>query len=201
MKLIAEGAEASIYLAKHGIIKKRRRKSYRIKELDYKLRMFRTRREAKIMEKLAELNVAAPKVSSADSTAIEMSFIDGKKARDILSSGNCVRIGKEIGKTVAALHKNRIIHGDLTTSNMINSKGKLYLIDFGLGFFSDKTEDKAVDLHLLRQALNSSHSRIAKKCFDAAVKSYCKSSRSGSEVLKRLEKVEGRGRYKGKLKA
>ncbi len=202
MELVAEGAEASIYSGNGRIVKKRRRKGYRIRELDEKLRIFRTRREAKILDKLREIGVAVPKLISADekATTMEMELVDGEKARDVLDSGNCERICEEAGEMIGTMHSNGIIHGDLTTSNMITDrKGKLYFIDFGLGFFSDKAEDKAVDLHLLKQALNSSHSRIAEKCFAAVVGGYKRTSGSSGEILKRLEKVNGRGRYKGKV--
>lgn len=194
MKL-GEGAEASIYLEKGIVDKKRRRKSYRIKELDDKLRTFRTRREVKILKKLADIGVLVPKVLSfSDKTAnIEMSYIEGDKLRDVLTSDKCRKYGKLIGRSVAKMHANNIIHGDLTTSNMIVSSGKLYFIDFGLGFFSDKVEDKAVDLHLLRQALRSSHSKVADNCFKAVIAEY-----KNDDVINRLELVESRGRYKGK---
>ncbi len=203
MELVAEGAEASIYSDKGRIIKKRHRKGYRIRELDEKLRTFRTKREAKILEKLREMGVAVPKLISVDekTMTMEMELIEGSKARDALNSGNCEKICGEAGEMVGKMHGSNIIHGDLTTSNMIiDKKGKLHFIDFGLGFFSEKAEDKAVDLHLLKQALNSSHSRIAEECFAAVVKGYKKTNDNSNEILKRLEKVEGRGRHKGKMK-
>ncbi len=203
MKLIAEGAEASIYSDQGRIVKKRHRKGYRIPELDEKLRTFRTKREAKILERLSAMDVAVPKLISADekTTTMEMEFIEGEKVRDVLSGGNCEKICEKAGEMIGTIHGNNIIHGDLTTSNMIiDRKGKLHFIDFGLGFFSEKAEDKAVDFHLLKQALNSSHSRIAERCFAAVVKGYKKTNGSSGDILKRLEKVEGRGRYKGKRK-
>ena len=95
------------------------------------------------------------------------------------------------------MHNNNIIHGDLTTSNMI-LENEIYFIDFGLSFFSDKTEDKAVDLHLLRHALESKHHKIFEKSFKAVLNGYKSKCRKYNETIKRLEKVESRGRYKGK---
>lgn len=202
MKLITEGAEASIYLDKGRIVKKRRKKGYRIKELDSRLRLFRTKREAKIFGKLKGLDIAVPMLISSDEkkTTLEMEFIEGKRLRDALSSNNCEKFCGEVGEKIGIMHSNNIIHGDLTTSNMIKSNSTIYFVDFGLGFFSDKAEDKAVDLHLLKQALNSSHSSLAEKSFTAVIKGYKKTNSSSREILKRLEKVEGRGRYKGKKK-
>ncbi len=203
MELLAEGAEASIYSDNRRIVKKRHRKGYRIRELDEKLRTFRTKREAKILGKLRDIGVAVPKLISVDekTTTMEMELIGGEKVRDVLESSNCEIICEEAGRMIGTMHTSSIIHGDLTTSNMvIDKKGKLHFIDFGLGFFSDKAEDKAVDLHLLKQALNSSHSRIAEKCFAAVASGYKKANGSSGDILKRLEKVEGRGRHKGKNK-
>ena len=109
----------------------------------------------------------------------------------------CLEIGKQIGR----LHDNDIVHGDLTTSNMIVKDNKVYLIDFGLGFVSKRTEDKAVDLRLLRQALEGKHYDIAKKAFSCILDGYGKECKDADEIIKRLkEKVEKRGRYKRKTK-
>ena len=117
--------------------------------------------------------------------------------RDILEKSDYKKISEEIGEKIAVMHDKGIIHGDLTTSNMIFSNGKVYLIDFGLSFFSDKIEDREVDLHLLRQALESKHYKLWEKCFKSALKGYEK-SKFAEQTIKRLEKVELRGRNKQK---
>jgi len=96
------------------------------------------------------------------------------------------------------LHNEGIIHGDLTTSNMMVSEGEVFLIDFGLSFFSDKVEDKAVDLHLLRQAIESKHHTVYETAFAEVLKSYEENCENSKEVLKRFEIVESRGRNKAK---
>ena len=73
----------------------------------------------------------------------------------------------------------------------------LDFIDFGLGFFSNKIEDKAVDLHLLKQALESKHFKKWDENFKEVLKNY-KISKDSEKVLERLKKVESRGRYKDK---
>ena len=75
---------------------------------------------------------------------------------------------------------------------------EIYFIDFGLSFFSTKVEDKACDLHLLRQALESKHYKIYKECFDAVIQGYSSTYQDNKEVLKRLDVVEKRGRNKSK---
>ena len=201
MKKIAQGAEAKIYLDKDKIIKERFKKEYRIEEIDSKLRKSRTKRESKIFEKLESIKFPAPRLIKTDKKEkIEMEFIAGPKVRDILEEKDYKKLSEEIGKKLAIMHNNGIIHGDLTTSNMIlNSKdSQIYFIDFGLSYTSDKVEDRAVDLHLLKQALESKHYRVWKGCFEHALKAYEKESSRPKEILKRLETVEGRGRYKGK---
>ncbi len=193
MKQIGKGAEAIIYKDKENVVKDRIRKGYRIPEIDDPLRQSRTRREAKILAKLKEIGFPAPRLISDDKKSmIRMEHIPGDKLRDVFESSDYITLSKEIGKKVRILHDNGIIHGDLTTSNMILNDD-VYFIDFGLSFFSDKVEDKAVDLHLLKQALESKHYKIWEKAFEAVVKGY-----NDPSVLKRLEKVEARGRNKGK---
>lgn len=198
MKLLAEGAEAGVYSHNGTIVKKRRRKGYRIKALDRKLRLFRTKREARILKRLGKAGVAVPELMSAGETSLRLGLIKGSRVRDVLSQANHEEICRQIGAGIGLMHASGVIHGDLTTSNMIRSDGGIYFIDFGLGFFSGKIEDRAVDLHLLRQALKGSHSSIAEKCFSAVMDGYGKNIPGRSEILKKLKKVESRGRYKGK---
>ena len=108
------------------------------------------------------------------------------------------KILESIGEQISKLHDNNIIHGDLTTSNMIVKEGKVYFIDFGLGFISNKIEDKAVDLHLLKQALESKHHENWEESFNEILRGYNK-SKNFKDVINRLDKVERRGRYKLKI--
>ena len=197
MKKIAQGAEATIFLDRKKIVKERFRKGYRIPEIDEKLRKGRTRREAKLLEKLNSLQISAPKLVECSEDKIIMEYIDGKRLRDVLKKQNYAKICKLVGEQVALLHNNGIIHGDLTTSNMILKQGKIFFIDFGLSFYSEKVEDKAVDMHLLRQALESKHYKIWEKAFKAVLEGY-KKANGYKEIMDRFEQVEERGRYKHK---
>jgi len=100
-----------------------------------------------------------------------------------------------IGENLAKLHDNNIIHSDLTTSNMILKSDKVYFIDFGLGFESNRLEDKATDLRLIKQAFEAKHSKKSKLYFSSLLKGYYK-SKNAKIVLNQLKKVESRGRYK-----
>lgn len=176
-------------------MKVRHVKNYRHPEIDEQLRKFRTRREAKVIGKLNVLGFPCPHLQKMDDEKMEltMDFINGQKVRDILSP----TLGREIGKKVGVLHTHGIIHGDLTTSNMIHN-GEVHFIDFGLSFFSDKAEDKAVDLHLLRCALESKHCDIYEECFTAVLDGYKETYPDYPVVLARMDEVEGRGRNKHK---
>ncbi|MBR9691392.1 Kae1-associated serine/threonine protein kinase [Candidatus Woesearchaeota archaeon] len=199
MKELDRGAEATISVDGDVVLKDRVKKSYRLNEIDDKLRKFRTRREAKVLNKLEELNFPAPRLHAMCDKLMQlrMDMVQGNKLRDVLYQ-NPVVLSEELGKKIGIMHTNDIIHGDLTTSNMILDN-EIKFIDFGLSFFSAKEEDKAVDLHLLRQALESKHYDIWEKCFEAALKGYKQGNSDSSVVLDRLKQVEARGRNKAKF--
>ena len=200
-KLIAQGAEANLYKDGAVLVKDRIPKRYRIAEIDNKLRGYRTRREAKVLATLQKTGFPAPRLFQQDEKqTIVMDFIKGPRVRDILEKVDYVKVSKEIGEKVAELHNMTIIHGDLTTSNMILHEKKVYFIDFGLSFFSHKAEDKAVDLHLLKEGLESKHYKVWQESFQAALEAYKKKAKDGAAVLERLAQVEKRGRYKRKGK-
>lgn len=196
MKQIAQGAEAILYQTENSVVKDRFPKTYRHPHIDAQLRTARTKREAKVIQKLKQLNFPAPDLIKVEDQKIEMQFIEGEKVRDIFNK-NYKKLSAEIGQKLAALHRNHIIHGDLTTSNMIFNK-EIHFIDFGLSFFSERTEDKAVDLHLLERAMESKHFQVYPECFQLALKSYQKNYPESTQVINRLETVKARGRNKKK---
>ncbi len=198
MKTIAQGAEAIVQTDKVKVVKYRSEKKYRHKDIDNVLRQSRTRREAKVLEKLEKIKFPAPRLIHVDDEKkeIHMQHIHGKKVKDVLHEDH-ILYSREIGKKVAELHANDIIHGDLTTSNMIHEQ-EIYFIDFGLSQFSSKAEDKAVDLWLLRRALESKHHKIFDACFHEVMQSYEKHYQGAPAVLDRLKAVERRGRHRQK---
>lgn len=196
-KILARGAEAIIIKRKNTIIKQRVAKGYRLPQLDEKLRKLRTRSEAKILQKTNSI-ISSPRVIISDENdkTIELELISGKKLAETLEKQKDIKtIARQIGETIAKIHDANIIHGDLTTSNMIYNK-KLYLIDFGLGFHSDHPEDKATDLHVLKEALEARHPKIQEQIIPLIIQAYRETSKHAKPVLKQLEKVELRGRYK-----
>ncbi len=199
MHLLAKGAEAHIYQKENEVIKHRISKSYRLPEIDKSLRQFRTRRESKVLEKLKAIGFPSPSLIETDDKdmKISMSLISGQKLRDIFEQ-NPEKFGREIGQKIGILHNNNIVHADLTTSNMILNDNSIHLIDFGLSFFSHKTEDKAVDLHLLERAIESKHHSVYKTAIKEVIEGYKETNNDAEEILNRLKQVKLRGRYKQK---
>jgi TP53 regulating kinase-like protein len=234
-KLIQQGAEAKILLDEKNnlIIKDRISKSYRIKEIDEKIRKRRTKSETKLLLKASKIINCPTPTHTSNIYQIPMPFIKGKKLSEELDNFSLRKqkeILKIIGEEIAKLHDADIIHGDLTTSNMIlvedkkllkissdnfpttksslssggggDAEGKnvcanlkIFFIDFGLGYISKKIEDKAVDLHLLKHALEAKHFKNWKKLFEEFSKGY-KKNKESKKILEKLTAVEKRGRYK-----
>jgi TP53 regulating kinase-like protein len=194
--IIAQGAEAVLSREDTVLKKDRIKKSYRIKGIDERLRKRRTRAEAKLLRTARRTGVAVPGIVDEADFSIKMDFVEGEKVRDILGRKNCQEIGRKVAKSIAMLHDNDIIHGDLTTSNMILKNNEVYFIDFGLGFHSSRIEDKAVDLYLLHQALASTHFDILEETWETILKVYEENSKEAKKVIKTLGEIEKRGRYR-----
>ena len=190
MKLISEGAEAKIYLSENKIIKKRVSKKYRHKELDNSILKRRIKSENKILKKSKKYGINVPEVYDIDSNSITMENLSGIKLSDLLDDIKNKDLIKSLAKEIKKLHSFGIIHGDLTTSNVFFLNNKIYLIDFGLSKISDKIEDKATDIHLLKECLNSRHSLNYKKLWLNFIKEY-----NEPLILERLRKIESRVRY------
>ncbi len=194
MHKISSGAEAIISLNEDNNIEKSRiKKDYRIPEIDFQLRSSRTKKEAKIIKKLQKI-LPVPKILNVTEYDIEMEHIDGIQLKKLLD--NNPELAILIGKNLSLMHDSNVIHGDLTTSNMMLKNDTLYFIDFGLSFDSTRVEDKAVDVHLFKQALESKHYKVFEKAYKEFLEGY--SPNNKREILERLRVVEQRGRYKEK---
>ena len=181
-----KGAEAIIsfpkLLGKKVVVKDRAPKTYRAKALDENLRRTRTRSEARLLHKAKLAGVACPTVLCVDEFSLWLSFIKGK--RPTLNTA----LAKQAGEILANLHVVDIIHGDFTVANLLVNKNSLYIIDFGLGFFSSDIEDKAVDVLTMLKLLQ--HDKL-KNAFLDGYKKYEKFN----AVLSRIKIVESRVRY------
>jgi TP53 regulating kinase-like protein len=205
--LLKKGAEASLFLADwHGrrvVIKTRLPKKYRPEKLDTTIRTYRTVHEPQLMNEAKKAGVPTPTIFQVDvkNAIIVMEFVEGKQVKQLLSGLSpsarenvCAKVGELIGK----LHRHGVIHGDLTTSNMIlNSDGRIFLVDFGLGEKNIELEAKGVDLHLMKRALQSTHFQFAEECFQAVAKGYAAivGEDEAKDVLAKVREIERRGRY------
>lgn len=215
-KLLQQGAEGRIFLGEYKgqkcLIKERFVKNYRHPELDTHLTKTRIKAEQKAAERCAKAGVLTPKIFEADvkdrkiymeymETSITTKqyindYLTGEKREELIE-----KLTSAIGIAVGRMHANNIIHGDLTTSNMlIKPRGEgfdeyeLVMIDFGLSQYSTTTEDKGVDLYVLERALLSTHSNL-EELFPKILDAYCKENVKGSkEVVAKLDEVRLRGR-------
>ena len=191
MKLIAQGAEAKIFKENNKIIKERIRKNYRNKDLDEFLRKSRTKKELKILADLRRAGVKVPRIIDSDKYMIILEYIDGDKLKDVLDRKNFEKHCKRIGEIVAKMHDGDIIHGDLTTSNLLVKNNELYLIDFGLSKETSNLEQKAADLLTLYQNFKAIHPEF--DCWKYFLQGY--KSNETEKVLKTFEKMMKRRRY------
>ncbi len=208
--LIHKGAEASLiyghWFGKEVIFKHRIPKGYRIEQIDKKLRINRTLNEAKALIRVKHYGIKVPQVYEIDSenSTIVMKYIKGEKLKDALNSitkAKKLRYLEELGKTIAILHKNGHVHGDITTSNVIITETQdIFIIDFGLHNYSDSIEDKSTDLHLFKRVLISSHGSDFDLCFEAFLEGYrgeygTEKKNECNKILKNITIIETRGRY------
>ena len=244
--LITQGAEGRLYKTTHLVpdrpcaLKYRPPKPYRHPILDARLTKARLSSEAKVLERCWREGVPVPAVYAVDPAAgwMMMEWIEGFPVRvginewlgerpeegaetpEVVDDTPLVDLMKRIGTAVGALHRTGVVHGDLTTSNMMlrptesdqvngsigdekNTKakaveGNVVIIDFGLATQSMSDEDRAVDLYVLERAFASTHPR-AERLFAALLDSYGNTFKKAPSVLAKLEDVRMRGRKRSML--
>jgi N6-L-threonylcarbamoyladenine synthase/protein kinase Bud32 len=200
------GAEAILvkdnWLGFNVIKKIRIPKKYRISQIDQELRNSRTISESRLIIEAKKIGVRTPYIYEIDipNTTIVMEKIEGELVKRTLKQQNPIKEKQElvnkIGQQVGKLHTNDIIHGDLTTSNIMSDKEKnITFIDFGLGKFSNAIEDKAVDILLLKKCFISTHTEVSKELFESFQRGYYLTMKNAKSILKRAVKVEARGRH------
>lgn len=206
--ILAQGAESIIVREQNTIVKKRQVKTYRLPALDVQLRKSRTRHEIKLLDLARIAGVPTPRVLGNSDDEITMEFIDAPTLRqqieilcniEILGKKNTQQsletLAKNLGQTLAKLHNANIIHNDLTTSNVLVLADKtIAIIDFGLSFISARIEDKAYDMHLLHQAINSYHVKLNKLFYETVLQTY--NALALGSIQARLENIELRARNK-----
>jgi len=204
-QLLGRGAEAELrlvdWMGRKAVAKRRVPKPYRLPELDCALRQARTKLEARLLREGRTAGVPTPLVYDVDlaegACTLTMELIEGEQAKRLLNRLPMPRareLSRRIGEAVGRLHTGGIVHGDLTTSNMLLRAGTLYFIDFGLGAMTDELEAQGVDLRVLKEAFGSTHAHLG-RCFDEMMKGYVSSYRNGAEAMERMKEIAARGRY------
>jgi TP53 regulating kinase-like protein len=206
LTLIAKGAEADLLLdtdwnGRKALLKRRGVKKYRHPQIDKEIRRYRTLHEADIIHRAKEAGVSTPLIFQLDpeNATIIMEFIEGEKVRDIvprLSEEENKMLFRIIGEESGRLHGAGLIHGDLTTSNIIRTNDRVVFIDFGLGEISKEVEKRGVDFNLMVRMLASTHYALMDMLLEAFKEGYRKSmGMEAEEVFQRADEVRRRGRY------
>ncbi len=201
------GAEADLFTFEMGpwkaVLKRRVRKTYRAVELDKRIRTERTTREALAMHAAKRLGVRAPTLLeiSPNECSIIMTYIHGASARSALDSTSPLdakAILTDLGRQVGLLHSGGIVHGDLTTSNIIIDTGlRTHMLDFGMSAHTSEAEDMGADLHLLERSIATSHTGDREASIRAISRGYAESSGTARAraAFKKAATIARRGRY------
>ncbi|MEW5307650.1 MAG: hypothetical protein WDW38_011384 [Sanguina aurantia] len=210
-KLISQGAEArvweTIFLGRPTVVKQRFTKMYRHPVLDAKLTVTRLKGEVRSLMRARKLGVLTPVLYYVEHEAncIYMEQVQGVSIKQQLSDSSLseedVRgLMFKVGAVVASMHDGGLIHGDLTTSNLMvrTSDKAVVVIDFGLSVNSTLPEEKGVDLYVMERAMGSAHSEH-KGLFDQVLDSYKKHSKQWSATCNRFAEVRMRGRKRTML--
>ncbi|PSR74063.1 putative MNORI-2 protein [Coniella lustricola] len=242
-QLITQGAEGLLYRTSYlqpslpAALKYRPSKPYRHPILDARLTRQRILAEARILAKCRREGVVVPSVYCVDEAAgwLLMEWIEGLPVRVVVNkwlgskseeqvltaeaNGRLVDLLKRVGAAVGRLHAAGVVHGDLTTSNMMlrpappavepqqhgdeslqreDTDGSIVIIDFGLASQGTHEEDRAVDLYVLERAFLSTHPRT-EKLFSQVLEGYKTTFKAATQVLRKLEDVRMRGRKRSML--
>ncbi len=188
-----KGAEAVVTFRNDMVEKYRASKLYRVPALDKRLIAERTRAEARLIAAARKAGVPTPVMSDITEDTIVMEQVKGILLTDNLDEEGARKAGYIIGK----LHAAGIIHGDLTTSNIIlrERDQTCVLIDFGLAQVSFEIEQRGVDVHVFFQTLKSTAPERADALRAAFTEGYAKTLAESEHVIRREHEIEQRGRY------
>jgi TP53 regulating kinase-like protein len=246
LHLITQGAEALLYrtpfLLPNQLIalKYRPRKTYRHPTLDARLTRSRILAEARVLVRCRREGVRVPAVLGMDWEEgwLGMEWIPGRTVRKCLDEvlKGCDSVEEvdglagvwglmgRVGMAVGRMHDVGVVHGDLTTSNLMvrqeemdgetkaptvsegqgkgpadeSLEGEIVIIDFGLAMQTVQDEDRAVDLYVLERAFGSTHPQ-AEGLFKEVLRVYGESFKGAKTVLRRLDDVRLRGRKKSMI--
>ena len=201
------GAEADLSLASIGpwrvVIKRRVRKEYRNPSLDEQIRHDRTLSEASIIHEAKTAGTRVPSIVGVDieNNTIAMTHLDGTVARERLDEmgiREARKLLRSVGEQIGLLHTAGIVHGDLTTSNVIVSpSGAPFIVDFGMSRRSTEPEDRGVDLHLLQRSIIASHNKNPVSMMNAMIRGYEQAAgkKVADSTWRKAREIARRGRY------
>jgi TP53 regulating kinase-like protein len=204
--LLYRGAEADIIRGRwqrlDAVYKVRKPLAYRLPVLDDAIRRQRTIREAEMIHQAKVAGVPSPYLYSVDvrGSTLIMEYVEGERLRDRVGSmgEEELRLAfREFGRDAARLHSAGMVHGDLTTANVVTRGRGLVFIDFGLSFRTARLEDQAVDLRLIKETLVGAHPGISRAALDELFRGYAEVAGGAKfrAVHRQLRSIERRGRY------
>ena len=205
-KLLYRGAEADViagtWQGRDAVFKVRKPLPYRLEILDESIRRQRTLREAEMFHRARVAGVEVPRLLylDPDGSTIVMERVRGTRLKDdveSLSAPKLRRAFNELGRSAGKIHRGGLMHGDLTTANVVIRGKDLVLLDFGLAVPSHRVEDHAVDLRLIKETLVGAHPEAAQEAFASLTDGYRAEvgDRRSSAVFRQLKNIERRGRY------
>src|SRR5713226_9553215 len=201
------GAEADLFLSTMSlwkvVIKRRIEKKYRHSSLDQQIRRDRTIGEASLLHEAKVTGARVPSLLGVDidENCIVMTYLSGNLVRDSLDEMKTSitrKLFTELGSQVGFLHAGGIVHGDLTTSNLIATPtGVPFILDFGMSRRSLEPEDRGVDLHLLQRSIATSHTGDHLSDIRAVARGYAKAvgPEMARSTLRKAAEIAKRGRY------
>ncbi|MDG6910800.1 MAG: Kae1-associated serine/threonine protein kinase [Nitrososphaerota archaeon] len=205
-RLLYRGAEADVVLGDwqglQAVFKVRKPLTYRLASLDQEIRRQRTVHEAEMIRHAKRAGVATPFLYHLDlpASTMVMEYIGGEMLRDLagcMAEKDAEGPFFKFGEGVARLHASGMMHGDLTTANVVSREGTLVFLDFGLAHRTSRLEDHAVDLRLIKETIVGAHPGISRTALDAFFRGY--EARAGAPKFRRvrsqLRNIERRGRY------
>jgi TP53 regulating kinase-like protein len=204
--LLYRGAEADVIKGRwcglDAVYKVRRKLRYRLPVLDNEIRKQRTLHESEMIGSAKRAGVSAPFLYFVDppGATLVMEYVQGNRMKDLVSSvprEEVAALFEELGADSARLHAAGIMHGDLTTANVVRRGGRLVFLDFGLSVHSTRIEDHAVDLRLIKETIVGAHSEVAETALSSLLKGYAGVAGEVRRraVVRQLRAIERRGRY------
>ncbi len=204
--LLYKGAEADVIKALwcgiDAVYKIRKVLPYRLPVLDSEIRRQRTIHEAEMISSAKGAGIQTPYLFFVDppGATLVMEYVEGGRMKDLVLSlppEEAADLFEQLGADAARLHSAGIMHGDLTTANVVKRGEHLVFLDFGLSVHSTRVEDHAVDLRLIKETIVGAHSDVAEPALSSLFRGYTRVAGGdrARAVFKQLRAIERRGRY------